>query len=86
MGMMEDIKATIAGIDEDGDGIISFEDLKKLANDHGVNGSKMDDFKANIVGPDGKLTVDDAARLVNEYMGDAGNFFNDLKSKFVDHK
>lgn len=86
MGMMEDIKATITGIDEDGDGIISFDDLKRLASDHGIDSSKMDDFKADIVGPDGKLTVDDAVRLINEYMGNAGNFFNDLKSKFVDHK
>lgn len=83
MGMMDDIKATIAGIDDDGDGIITFEDLKKLANEHGVDGSKMDEVKQDIVGPDGKLTVDDATRLINGYMEDAGNFLNDLKSKFV---
>lgn len=83
MGMMEDIKATIAGIDEDGDGIISFEDLKKLANEHGVDGSKMDEIKQHVVGPDGKLSVNDATQLINGYMEDEGNFFNDLKSKFV---
>lgn len=89
MGVVEDIKAKLASLDQTGDGTVNYDDVKKLADEYGL-GDQLDQIQGTITGPDGKVNLDDATRLIDEFKnnpsaisGQFGGVFAILKDKFL---
>lgn len=81
MSIIDDLKAKVQNLDHDGNGKVNFDDLKAEADKHGL-GDKLSEMKADITGPDGKLTVDDAQRVLS----DLGDKLGDIKDKMFGDK
>ena len=81
MGLLADMKAKLSQLDKTGDGKVDFEDLKHLAEEHGM-GDMVDGMREQIAGPDGKVTADDAQRILGDLGNGVGDSVNNLKDKF----
>lgn len=81
MGFIDDMRAKLSQLDKTGDGKVDFEDLKHLADEHGM-GDKVDGMRDQIAGPDGKVTVDDAKRVIGDLGHNVSEGVNSLKDKF----
>lgn len=81
MGFIDDMKAKLAQLDKTGDGKVDFEDLKHLAEENGM-GDKVDGMRDHIAGPDGKVSLDDAQRIIGDLGRGVGDGVNNLKDKF----
>ena len=81
MSWMDDIKARLGQLDKTGDGKVDFEDLKHLADEHGM-GDKVESMRDNVAGPDGKVTLDDAQRIMGDMGRSISDGANSLKDKF----
>lgn len=55
MGVVEDIKAKLASLDQTGDGTVNYDDVKKLADEYGL-GDQLDQIKVQLPAPTVKLT------------------------------
>lgn len=84
MSLMDDIKAKIdelaskmKGLDADADGNFNVADLQKLADDHGL-GDQFKNASEAVVGPDGKLSADDARRIMSGIQNNVQGFGNKI--------
>ena len=80
MSFIDDMKAKLGQLDKTGDGKVDFEDLKHLADEHGM-GDKVDAMHDQLAGPDGKVTLDDAQRIIGDAGRNIGDSVNNLKDK-----
>jgi hypothetical protein len=81
MSIIDDLKAKIQNLDRDGNGKVNYDDLKTEAEKLGF-GDKLEEMKADITGPDGKLTLDDAQRALS----DVGDKLGNVKDKMFGDK
>lgn len=85
MSIVDDLMAQVQKLDKDGSGKVDFEDLKAEAEKLGL-GDKLDQIKGDLVGEDGKLSVDDAQRALSGLGGKIGETLNDLKDQIFGDK
>lgn len=81
MGLIDDIKAKLGSLDKTGDGSVDFDDLKHLADEYSM-GDKVDEMRKNVAGPDGKVSLDDAQRIIGDLGRGVQDGVDNLKDKF----
>ena len=82
---LDELKKRVSDLNKDGK--IDFEELKDAANKQQQGlGDHLETFKDNLVGPDGKVSVDDAHRMIDGLGDKANSVFQDVKGKLFGDK
>lgn len=74
-----------ARADANGDGKLSLDDLKALADEHKLDNNFVDDLRSKVdMDADGKLELDDAKKALEDAGSRAGELFDDAKKHVGD--